>query len=88
MMEDGICEFFEPLKTLDLSRVPACVDKPKSSELITFESPNLATEPESSPILASVTCNVPRFSGVFMEEVIQELTQVQDPIQNLGMRSW
>ena len=55
MMEDSTCESFEPLTTLDLPPVPIHAIEPKSP-------PASVTEPESSPIPASVTHNFSRFS--------------------------
>ena len=75
-MEDSTCESFEPLKTLNLPHVLACVIEPKSFEpthvieiesstSITFESPNYATKPMSSLVLVSATHNFPSFTQVY-----------------------
>jgi hypothetical protein len=52
MIEDSICESFEPIQTLDLPHVPTQV---------TCESPNSATEPKSSLFATSVNQNFPKF---------------------------
>ncbi|RVW38197.1 Retrovirus-related Pol polyprotein from transposon RE1 [Vitis vinifera] len=83
MMEDSPCESFEPL---DLPHVSTHGDEePKSSKLITLESPNFTIEPMSSPVLASVTCNFPQFPKVYSrEKAISEQKQVQESNSDLG----
>ena len=83
MMEDSPCESFEPL---DLPHVSTHGDEePKSSKLITLESPNFTIEPMSSPVLASVTCNFSQFPKLYSrEKVIPEQKQVQESNSNPG----
>ena len=74
MMEDSICESFEPLNTLDLPHVPAHLVEPNSPPI-----PANVIEPEPQPdssfIPTSVTHNFPRFSKVYSrKKVILELT--------------
>ena len=77
MMEDSLCESFEPL---DLPHVSTHGDeKPESSEPITLESPNFTTEPVSSPVPANVTRNFPQVPKVYSrEKVIPEQKHVQE----------
>jgi hypothetical protein len=64
MMEDSTCESFKPIKTLDLTHVPARVAKPEFFDSITYESPSSITEPETSLVPTSVNHNFTRFSQV------------------------
>ena len=63
MMEDSLCESFEPL---DFPHVSTHGDEePESFELITLESPNSTAKPVSSPVPANVTHNFPQFPKVY-----------------------
>ena len=90
MMEDSLCESFEPL---DLPHVSTHGDEElESSELITPESPNFTTKPVSSPVPTSVNRNFPQFPKVYSrEKVILEQKQVQesnsDPGNEITVRS-
>ena len=58
MMEDSLCESFEPL---DLPHVSTYDDEEP-------ESPNSTTEPVSSPVPTSVIRNFPQFPKVYSRE--------------------
>ncbi|KAJ9679119.1 hypothetical protein PVL29_021142 [Vitis rotundifolia] len=83
MMEDSPYESFQPL---DLPHVSTHGDEePESSESITPESPNFTTEPVSSHVPASVTCNFPQVPKVYSrEKAILEQKQVQESNSNPG----
>ncbi|RVW82474.1 hypothetical protein CK203_046239 [Vitis vinifera] len=82
IMKDSPCESFEPL---DLPHVSTHGDEePESFESITPESPNFTTEPVSSPVPTSVTCNFSQFPKVYSrEKAIAEQKHVQNPTQTV-----
>ena len=90
MMENSPCESFEPLDPPHVSTHGD--EEAESSESITPESPNFTTEPVSSPVPTSVTCNFSQFPKVYSrEKAIAEQKYVQefnsDPKSEITVRS-